>query len=141
MVTGFQRRDVVDHPDDVLALERRVAHVCLAAALAEAALVEADHAEARVEVPLDRSRFGGAGAAPAVDRHPVLRRGGGGLEDGEADVHRSGCQRFGFRHTGDADVVRIGGFRVRGRGNGDGHSGRGHERGECGQYAHRGPPS
>lgn len=100
---------MVDDVDHVRTLERRVLDVRLAAALTEAPLVEAEHAETGVEQPLEGTGGAGAAAAPAVavqhDRHGRVRRGGRWLEQGEADVDRTGLQRVGLRHAGDAPVA------------------------------------
>ena len=78
-----------------MALVRRVLDVGLAAALAEAALVERQHAVPRVQPLLERRRVRGPRAAPAVavhdHRHPVLAVGAGRAEERVADLHRRRC--------------------------------------------------
>ena len=73
-----QARDQRDQAPYVVALVGRVLDVGLSAALAEAALVERQHAVPRVQPLLERRRVGGPRAAPAVavhdHRHPVLAR-------------------------------------------------------------------
>ena len=70
-----QAADQADELADVVALDGRVLDVRLAAALAEAALVEGQHAVAGVEEAPERRRVRRPRAAPAVavhdHRHPV----------------------------------------------------------------------
>ncbi len=103
-----QAGDEVDEFDHVAALEVGVHHVCDAGALAETALVEAQHAEARVEPGLEGGRVLGPAAGPAVavhDQRDRVRRGrAGGLEERVTDPHRSRRPRFRHRgHTAGRD--------------------------------------
>ena len=84
--------DEVDDRLDVLALHVGVLDVGLAAALAEAALVEAQHAEPGVRQVGERSGIRRTTAAPAVavqhHRHRTVLRGARRPEEREADVDR-----------------------------------------------------
>ena len=115
--------DEIDELRDVLTLERGVLDVCLAAALAEPALVEAEHAEAGVEPALERRRRRSAAATPAMavedERHLLRGRGAGRLEQRVADVDRRRGVRLG--DALDAAVRRRDGVGREGR---DGDGGR-----------------
>ena len=86
-----QARDKIDELDHVAALVVRVHHVRDAGALAEAALVEAQYAEAGVEPRFERRRVRGPAAAPPMavedQRHGVLGRGGRRFEQRVADPY------------------------------------------------------
>ena len=112
-----QTGDEVDELHHVAALVVRVHHVRDAGALAEAALVEAQYAEAGVEPGLERGRVLGPAAAPAMtvedQWHGVCGRGAGGLEQRITDPDR--CRRTGLRHRGDTAVGDRDGGRGRDR--------------------------
>ncbi len=121
-----ERGDVVDDDLYVLGLAGRILHVGQAPALSVAPLVDADHAEARIEHRLHVSRGrGGSAPVPAVGMkdHRDVQSGvdqrGAGLEDRDHDL--LGVTGVGELHPGG--FVRRKGLGPCGRGGGD-HKGR-----------------
>ncbi len=106
-----QAADQPDQVPHVAALVGGVLDVRLAAALAEAALVERQHAVPGVQPLLERRRVGGARPTPAVAVHdhrdPVCAVGTGRTEQRVADLDRLGGARLG--HARDAAVGDRGG--------------------------------